>query len=77
MKLQSEVSSDSLTLRDKTDKLLTTIFQNMIEGVWLRIVPENDKYDDISTNTSFDYDKLLITMLYLGLVQKIIKDDKK
>ena len=70
MKLHSVVSSDSFTLREKTNKL--PIFQNMIKGV-----PENDKSDNIAAVTNFDYDKLLITMFCLGLVQEIRKYVKK
>ena len=44
----------------------------MIKGV-----PENDKSDNIAAVTNFDYDKLLITMFYLGLVQEIRKYVKK
>ena len=77
MNLQLILSSDSSTLHEKTDKLLTTIFQNMIEGVWLRILPKNDRSDDISTITNIEFDKLFIMMNYLGLVQEIIKDGEK
>ena len=60
-------------MHEKGKALITTILNKMEEGVWIRILPEDDKNDDIATITNVDFDKLLTIMVYVGLISKIVK----
>ena len=75
--LQSKMCTDSCTLREKAEDLLTTIFQNTESKVWLRILPEDGKFDDISTVTNIKFEQLSVVMAYLGLIQTILQNGRK
>ena len=64
------------TLYEKKGKeLITTVLKKLEEGLWIRILPEDNKDDDIATMTNVDFDKLVIIMVYVGLLSKIVKDN--
>jgi hypothetical protein len=55
--------------------LLTRLFDRMVRGIWLRVLPTDDDFDDVSSAMKQDWDDLLPLLIEHNLIKCKVTDD--
>ena len=58
----------SSTVEEKTSSCLQRCFAALSEGIWWRVLPLEDDFDDICVDIGVDWDDLLPFLLHYGLL---------
>jgi hypothetical protein len=55
--------------------LLTRLFDRMVRGIWLRVLPTDDDFDDVSSAMKQDWNDLLPLLVERNLIKCKVTDD--
>jgi hypothetical protein len=55
--------------------LLTRLFGRMVRGIWLRVLPTDDKFDDVSTAMKQEWEDVLPLLVEQKMIKCKVTDD--